>query len=62
MRSSPKLPTPIPPANPATPATAMNDSTSVSFFQRLSQPLGIFTSTAGLTERATGQKRSLIGG
>ncbi len=56
--NSPKIPEPIPPAIRAydTPGGGGN------YFSRLASPIGIFTSTAGLTSTASGQKRSLIGG
>lgn len=59
--NKPKIPAPIPPANPATRAYDTPEGGG-NYFSRLASPIGIFTSTAGLTSTASGQKRSLIGG
>lgn len=58
MRSAPKIPKAIPPPLPAQSPTGVGNS-------GMSNPYnlpGLFTSAAGLTQGAAGQKRSLIGG
>lgn len=61
MRSKPQIPTPIPPALPATFASS-TPAAGPSPFAKLAGQVGIFTSMGGLPSPASTQKRSLIGG